>query len=309
MKRYPINKEYRPLDRFIPPTSRLMIFLSQKFMRIPTFFKIDKELDISKITLDGYKDEKFDLYILNKKDSKDKSPCLIFFHGGGFIFDGSKNHYYLANRYAKECNCKVIYVKYNLAPNYPFPYPQIEAYKATQYVFEHSEELNIDINRIGLVGDSAGATLALSSLLIAKEEYNKIYNPLFTLLIYPWLDGRGVSSSNKKYRDTPMWNYKLSVKVSKYNNPDNINFPNRYNSIIENNNLSILPNSYIEVAEFDALHDDGIIYSEILKKYHKEVELIETKGTMHGYDTKYKVPTTQKLIKRRIEYINKMFTR
>lgn len=306
MKKYPINKEYYPFDRFTPPTNRFTIFMSKLVSSVPSFFRKDKDFNFERITLNGYKEEKFDIYVLSKKDLKGNSPCLIFYHGGGFIFDASNSHYYVAKEYAKRCNCKVIFVRYKLSPKYHFPYPQIEAYIATKYVFEHTEELNINKDKIALTGDSAGSSLMLSSLLIAKEEHNEIYNPLFTVLIYPWLDGRGISESNKKYSDTPMWSYKLSQKVGKYNNPNNITFPKRYVSIVEVEDLSYMPNSYIEVAEFDALHDDGIIYSEILKKYHKEVELYEVKGTMHGYDTKYKAPTTQKMIEKRIEYINKM---
>ena len=309
MKRYPISKEYFPFNKFTPSVNRFVVSMSQLFMKVPHSFKKDKELNIEKITLTGYKDEKFDLYILDKKDLKDNSPAIIFIHGGGFIFEGTSGHYYLAKEYAKRCNCKVIYVRYNLSPKYPFPYPQIESYKAVQYVFEHTKELNIDINRIALTGDSAGAALCLSALLEAKEVYNTTYKPLFTVLIYPWLDGRGTSNSNITYKNTPMWNSSLSKKVGKLNNPNKIKFPHRYSSIIEDENIIDMPDSYIEVAEFDALHDDGVIYSEILKKNNKEVELYEVKGSMHGYDSKYKSPTVQKMFEQRIEYISRKFNK
>lgn len=309
MSKYPINKEYFPYNRLKPPSSRFVIKLAQSFMRVPRFFKKDKELNIEKITIDGYKNEKFDLYVLGKKDLKDNAPALIFFHGGGFIFDASKSHYQLAVLYAKRCSCKVIYVKYNLSPKYHFPYPQQEAYLATKYVFEHTRELNINVNKIGITGDSAGATLALSSIIIAREEHNEIYKPLFSVLIYPWLDNRGTSESSKKYTDSPMWSSKLSSKVGKYNNPDKIDFPKRYNSIVEVNDLSYMPKAYIEVAEFDPLHDDGILYYQLLKKLNIEAVLYETKGTMHGYDTKFNASTTQKMINQRIEYINSSFNK
>ena len=45
-----------------------------------------------------------------------------------------------------------------------------------------------------------------------------------------------------------------------------------------------MPPAYIETAEFDCLHDDGILYAEYLKKAGIEVTLNKTKGTMHGFD-------------------------
>ena len=36
-------------------------------------------------------------------------------------------------------------------------------------------------------------------------------------------------------------------------------------------------------------------------------ELHETKGTMHGFDTKVKAPTTQRMLKLRTAFMKKMF--
>ncbi len=78
-------------------------------------------------------------------------------------------------------------------------------------------------------------------------------------------------------------------------------------SPIENESFKGFPPAYIEVAEFDCLHDDGVLYAELLRDEGIPVKLIETKGTMHGFDTKLTAPTTRKMIKNRIKYIRKMF--
>ena len=39
-----------------------------------------------------------------------------------------------------------------------------------------------------------------------------------------------------------------------------------------------------KTAEFDCLHDDGILYAEKLREAGIDVTLNETKGTMHGFD-------------------------
>jgi len=307
-RKYPINKEFFPFNKLTAPNNRFAITMARLFMHVPRFFLKDKEININKITIDGYKDEKFDIYVLNKKEIKENAPCIIYFHGGGFIFEATKSHYQLALKYAKDCDCKVIYVRYNLAPKYPFPYQQEEAFCALKYVYEHANELKIDKARIGLAGDSAGATLAVTSVLLSHR-YGYNIDPLFHLLSYPRLDGRGVSDSNLRYTDVPMRNSKLSKKAHKYTDPNNIGFEAIYISPVEIDDLNFMPPAYIEVAEFDSLHDDGIIYSKRLKEFKIETELHEVKGTMHGYETKFNAPTTQKMISKRIEFINKMFAK
>ena len=304
--KYPIKKEFYPFNKFTAPRSKFVISLARFYMKPPRQLFKDKELDVKKIILDGYKDEKFTLFVINKKDIKPLAPCLMFIHGGGFVFEGSKPHYLNAIRFAKECNCKVIFVKYNLAPKYPFPYQQEEAYIAYRYIFEHAEELDIDINNIGITGDSGGGTLAVTSMLLAHHN-NYPHYPKFQLLVYPWLDNRGNSLSNQKYIDTPMWNSKLSKNAGRFTNPNKIKYPAYYVSPVEYDDLSFLPPAYIEVAEFDCLHDDGLLFKELLEKENIPVIYNEIKGTMHGFDTKYNAATSIEAMNNRIAFIKKMF--
>ena len=62
---------------------------------------------------------------------------------------------------------------------------------------------------------------------------------------------------------------------------------------------------YIETAEFDCLHDDGILYAALLRKAGIEVTLNETKGTMHGFDIAARAPTTLAAIQQRVTFMRK----
>lgn len=305
-KKYPIKKEYFPYNSFVAPLNPFVIKMAHKFLKVPSFLYKDKDLNIDEIKLKGYKDEEFSIISISLKQNINPCPAMIFIHGGGFIFDGSEAHFRICVDYAKKCRCTVFYIKYNLAPEYPFPYPQYECYEAYKYIFEHSKELGIDGENVGITGDSAGGTLAVTSMLLAKEN-NFNYFPKFQLLVYPWLDNRRNSESNKKYTDTPMWNSSLSEKATDYTNKDRIKYPPYINSPVEYHSFYFLPEAYIEVAQFDCLHDDGVLYRDILLKEEKEVIFHEVEGTMHGYETKYKAKTTQEMINLRVAYINSKF--
>ena len=80
-----------------------------------------------------------------------------------------------------------------------------------------------------------------------------------------------------------------------------------YYSPVETNNFHNLPPAYIETAEYDCLHDDGILYAKKLESANIKVVLNETKGTMHGFDICQKAKTTKTALLSRIEFMKKMF--
>ena len=304
--KYPISREFFPFNLFAPPMSRRFVLLAQMGMKTPKFLWKDPQLEVQSRRIPGYQGGEIEILILTPEGLGESAPCLVHIHGGGFVFEGSDSHFKLAMKYAKEACCKVVYVRYRLAPRHPFPTPQEDCYQALCWVHEHADELGIDRERIGIAGDSAGGTLTVTSCMMARDRGAKV-KPLFQLLVFPWLDGRNNSESYRKYTDTPMWNSTLSKKVGPIMNPDPSATPLAYRSPMEAESHADLPPAYVEVAEFDCLHDDGVLYAQLLRNAGIEVEFHEAKGAMHGFDTVFRAPTTQKMIAKRIAYIKKMF--
>ena len=88
------------------------------------------------------------------------------------------------------------------------------------------------------------------------------------------------------------------------NNPNYV-----YYSPVEAESFEGLPPAYVETAEFDCLHDDGILYAEKLREAGIEVMLNETKCTMHGFDIVQKAQTTKAALAARIEFMKKVIKR
>jgi len=304
--KYPISNEFFPFNKFAPPMSRRFVQLAQMGMKTPKFLWKDPQLDVQSRMVPGYQGDEIEVFILTPKGLAEPAPCLLHIHGGGFVFEGSNSHFKLAMTYAKEACCKVVYVRYRLAPKHPFPVPQEDCYAALCWVYAHADELKIDRERIGVTGDSAGGTLTVTTCMMARDR-NAQVKPLFQLLVYPWLDGRNNSESYHRYTDTPMWNSTLSQKVGPIMNPDPASTPLAYRSPVEAASHADLPPAYVEVAEFDCLHDDGVLYAKLLRDAGGEVEFHEAKGTMHGFDTVFNAPTSQKMIAKRIAYMKRMF--
>ena len=190
---YPISREFFPYSKFTPRIDRRSLKLAQTLLKTPGFIYRDPDVDVFVRIIPSYNGGEIELFVFTPKGIAKPAPCLVNIHGGGFVFEGTWSHYRHAMNYARSAACIVVFVRYHLAPDYPFPYPQEDCWSALCWVYAHAEELGVDPERIGIRGDSAGGTLAVTSCMMARDRGKKV--PLFQLLIYPWLDVRNVSDS------------------------------------------------------------------------------------------------------------------
>jgi acetyl esterase/lipase len=87
-------------------------------------------------------------------------PLVILIHGGGWAAGDKSSMEAFALGLAK-AGFATASVDYRLAPANKFPAALIDVKTALQYILQHAKELKINPNRIGVVGGSAGAHLAL----------------------------------------------------------------------------------------------------------------------------------------------------
>ena len=202
----------------------------------------------------------------------------------------------------------MVFVNYRLAPEHPHPVFFEDCYAALRWAYGNAKRLGIDPDRIGIGGDSAGSALAIGVCMMARDRKHPV-KLAFQMLPYPFLDARNDSESCKRFTDTPMWNSVLSSRIAPMTKADRSRPDYVYYSPVEAEIFEGLPTAYIETAEFDCLHDDGILYAEKLRAAGVDVTLNETRGTMHGFDIVQKADTTQKALRARIEFMKKAFSR
>lgn len=303
--KYQISKEFFPFNHFTPPISEKFLSLAVPNMKVPKSLWKDPELEVTRYEVESFDGEKIECFVMSPRQLQGESPCLIYLHGGGFVLAAADYHYKNCMRYAKEVGCKVVFVNYRLAPGHPHPVFFEDCYAAFCWAYNHAKELNIDIQRMGIGGDSAGSTLAVGVCMMARDRKHPV-EFRFQMLPYPYLDARSNSESCKKYTDTPMWNSTLSEKIGPMTKVDSNDPSYVYYSPVEAENFDGLPPAYIETAEFDCLHDDGILYAKLLQDAGISVCLNETKGTMHGFDIAMKAPTTLAAMEKRIKFMKRM---
>lgn len=144
-----------------------------EYMIIPILHRSTKDLVIDKNLRYGEGDRE-ELDVIYKDDGI-KKPVIIYIHGGGFISGVRKMRTYICADYAR-AGYVVFNVDYELAPSKQFPYQIAQIFKAIEFVWENAQKYNIDLERVVIAGESAGAYLAsyVTAIVKNKDLYDKL---------------------------------------------------------------------------------------------------------------------------------------
>lgn len=300
-----INPELRLMARNIP-YNKWIIKCANLFQRISlSLTTIPRAVIHRTLTLAGYQGLKFRTEIFEPRDSKEKLPVLIYVHGGAFSYKASAYHKKLAWMYAIRANCRVYFPDYHLTPNYPYPAAYHDVLALYQHIMTNSEEPGIDPEKIGIAGDSAGASIA--ALICNNYEKENLKRPCMQMLVYPVTDLNMQTDSMKKFSDTPLWNSKNNKRMWLYY-CGNLKACDAYGASPMHVSLpQSIPDTYIETAEYDCLHDEGILYGEKIRKAGANVTINETKGTFHGYDSALNTKIAIRNVEKRISFLKEGF--
>jgi len=303
---YAIHEDFKVLSKVNVPLNSFTLPLFQGMTKMLwNLEKTNKILEVKKLRI-PFGNEKVKAILYSPKSVQPNAPCLIYYHGGGFVFPPAPHHFYCLKEYAKRLNCKVMLVAYPLAPKYKYPIPVNACFECYLWLLENCEKYSIDKNKIAIGGDSAGGNLASVVTMMAQEK--KVTKPCCQLLIYPAVGSSKKTESMKKYTDTPICNSKDYDRYCKfYFDLSNTTLskikPQKYLSPMKAKDFTIFPPTYIETAEFDCLRDEALLYADELNKAKVKTIINNTKGTIHAYDMVIKSSITQDSINKRVEFL------
>src|SRR3974390_2588185 len=210
------------------------------------------------------------------------APCLVFFHGGGWVIGNLDTHDVVCRQLAAEGELIVISVDYRLAPEHKFPAAVDDSIIATKWIAANAARLGIDASRLLVGGDSAGGNLAAVVSLAARDDGRP--DIAGQLLIYPSTDMSRKHASHKQPETSILLTHSvIGWFLNHYLGDADITDWRASPALAQS--LASLPPAYVLTVGGDPLRDEGDEYAARLKEAGVGVTYRHFAGQFHGFFT------------------------
>lgn len=227
---------------------------------------------------------------LYRHGERDRSPLVINFHGGGFVFGNLTSSDWLCGNVATRAGAVVASIDYRLAPEHPAPAPFLDCWAATQWLVEHATGLGADAEQVTVMGESAGGNLAALVALAWRDR--RTTDPSWPalaqqILTYPATDLTMSSASVAELAEAPMlgrtqldWYGRCYLPQGL---PNSLAYDDpRVSPLFAPDHHNLAP-ALIIAAGQDPLRDDAQRYADALRRASVPVRLITYPDAIHGF--------------------------
>lgn len=195
----------------------------------------------------------FDIYY--PKNTTKKQKTIVSIHGGGWFYGTKETYLYYCMSLAQR-GFTVVNFNYPLAPESPFPSSIESINDMFNWIEKNGEEYFIDIDKLFIVGDSAGAQLASQYLAILNS---KEFQGLYTFKVPQKIKVKAVGLNCGLYDlVNTEWDEPIHWYLDNEKNLDRVNTMK-----FLNNNF---PPSYIVTGTKDFLKEKAQPFKEALDK-------------------------------------------
>jgi acetyl esterase len=214
------------------------------------------------------------------RGTQSSAPVALYAHGGGFVTGNLDTDHAECVELAREAGCALVSVDYRLAPEDPCPAALDDVGAALRYVVANGAELNVDAERIAVMGRDAGA--ALVACLAQRMFDNEGPQILMQILHQPMLDS-DATPSRREFQCTPglngpavsrAWGHFLGHATASGNHVP-----------AHRANLEGLPPTFVSCSEIDPCRDEAIDYANRLLHAYVHTELHVVAATFNGFDS------------------------
>ena len=209
------------------------------------------------------------------------TPLIIYFPGDTWVTGGLDDYDESARQLARRTGWVVVAIGPRHAPDATFPAIHDDAFAAYQWARSQAREWGADPTRVALAGESAGANLALSTALLARDRLAPAPNHL--LLITP-LAGSGLSSPSMddSGRSLPLTRRTVGWAQQRYTTDDRQLLDPRLD-LVSRPDLAGTPPTTVVLAETDPLRSDGEALAARLQAAGVRTNVRMFPGTTHDF--------------------------
>ncbi|MCT7376965.1 alpha/beta hydrolase [Chelativorans salis] len=208
---------------------------------------------------------------------------ILYLHGGGWMFGSPYTHERAIRYLAKSCRMAVIAPHYRRSPEASFPAGLEDCEAAWRATRAACPEYGVEPGPAGISGDSAGANLALATMLRARQTGAPL--PDFALLFYG-VYGADFSTPSYRMPDPPygLTPQRMKAYWDRYV-PDHAVRGDPFATPLTASDeaLAALPPVYLNAAELDPLRDDTLGLHERLTNLGRNDACHLHRGVVHGF--------------------------
>lgn len=207
-------------------------------------------------------------------------PVVVYFHGGGWVIANLDVYDAAPRAIAERMNAVVVSVEYRHAPEDKFPAQHEDAAMAYKYALDNAAKWGGDVNRMAVLGESAGGNLAVATSIYARD--NGWPLPDHIVSVYPiansspTLPSRTDSAQAKPLNTAALNWFGFYYMRTKADAQDP-----RLNLVAAN--LRGLPPTTIINAQADPLRSDGETLADAMRSAGVSVEQRTYPGTAHEF--------------------------
>lgn len=207
----------------------------------------------------------------------DESRALLCMHGGGYMVGSRYSHRKMFAHIAKAVGCPALIVDYRRSPEHLHPAQVNDCTDAYAWLLDQG----IRPGHIAFTGDSAGGTLAITTLLCARDRGLPL--PAASLPMSPWTDmeikGNTVTTNEDKDHFVKRWvieHMSASVLGEGGDRKDPLANPLYAD-------LSGLPPFFVQVGSDETLLDDSRRFAEKVRAAGGQIRLDVYPGMQHVF--------------------------
>ncbi|KAJ3259309.1 hypothetical protein HK103_002507 [Boothiomyces macroporosus] len=213
-----------------------------------------------------------EMYPFIHKQRKPFDKVLLLIHGGAFVLGSAPMYRRNAYDYTQNTDAAAFTISYRLAPQNPYPCPLIDCVSAYIHLLE-----KFDASKIILMGDSAGGSLVLSTILVLRDMGIKV--PAGAVCLSPWVDlthsfpsfqaNHGIDYLPDMPKDPRLLDRKHFYAANEF-----LDLP--YVSPIWATDFSNFPPFLIQVGTAEKLHDEVVAFAKKVSKDSGNKVVLET---------------------------------
>jgi acetyl esterase/lipase len=205
---------------------------------------------------------------------------ILYFHGGGWVLADLDTYDATPRSMAAQSKAIVVSAHYRQAPEHRLPAAHEDAFVAWHWLVGQAASLGGDPAKLAVMGESAGANLALNVSIRARDTGTRM--PIHQALIYPVATNNIVSISYEENRHARPLNKAMMLWFVHHVIDSDSDLTSPLIDVVSAD-LSRLPPAAIVTAGIDPLRSDGEKLAQKLRGAGVAVEHRNYRGATHEF--------------------------